>query len=187
MKKATSWITGIIIGICVLYTAGAYNISPIYNDTGDIHYITNLNGMDMDELLITNSEIDSIDIEATSDSEVAMELYYVIVYHLSYDDAEASRVLSGGTGTSLLSAWNDRTGICVHYAYLFAYLCDRNSIPCNVVYYDSHVFNLAYIDNEWIYIDCTAGDYTEGVLSGYDFELANGIQLETFSEYDGIK
>jgi transglutaminase/protease-like cytokinesis protein 3 len=189
MKKTSVYITAIIIGICLMYSAGTYDISPKYNNTGDVHYLTHLNGLDIGDFLVTSPEIDSIEIEATNDKEVAMELYYIVVYHLSYDSIEASNVLNGGTGTSLLNAWIDGTGICAHYAYLFAYLCDINGIPCNVIYYDNHAFNLAYIDREWIYIDCTAGDNTEGVLSGYDLEPTEEVehQFETIAEYDGIK
>jgi hypothetical protein len=84
----------------------------------------------------------------------ALSLYAYVVSHLQYVDGAPYN-------QSLYSAALGQT-VCRGYTCAYKYLCDQLGIPCIVVtgtmQGTSHAWNMVYLDGQWCYVDCTAGD-----------------------------
>lgn len=53
---------------------------------------------------------------------------------------------------------NEVQGACGTYARAFSFLCDSAGICCMTIRSENHVWNLVYIDNEWLHVDVTNND-----------------------------
>jgi hypothetical protein len=111
----------------------------------------------------------------------ALSIYTYVVSHLQYVDGAPYN-------QSLYSAALGQT-VCRGYTCAYKYLCDQLGIPCIVVtgtmQGESHAWNMVYLDGQWCYVDCTAGDdlSDQGIdvdYSWFGLDSASLSQSHTF-------
>lgn len=54
-------------------------------------------------------------------------------------------------------------GNCTSYAKNFQFLCDLVGIPCTLLYSENHSWNIVYVNNAWLTVDCTSNDVGDDV------------------------
>lgn len=135
-------------------------------------------------------------IKAT-EKETVLAIHDYLVNHLTYDP----RVSEWGTISEERTATIDaaekaaedkyilnanivltyRYGVCQDYAELFCTMCNRASIPCELVSGSArgnHAWNRVYLDGKWQYIDCTWDDPVSATPTlRYDYFLIDAEQL----------
>lgn len=73
-------------------------------------------------------------------------------------------------------------GVCQNYAELFRTMCIRAGIPCIIVTGmgngGSHAWNMVYVENQWLYVDCTWDDPVSSTPTlRHDYLLIGADQL----------
>lgn len=54
-------------------------------------------------------------------------------------------------------------GNCASYTKNFKFLCDLSGIPCVLVSSRTHGWNMVYVDDAWLYVDCVSNDVADDV------------------------
>lgn len=74
---------------------------------------------------------------------------------------------------SALEAISTKKGVCAHYSSLFYFLCKRALVPVRVLEGECltgrHMWNLVFVDNQWLHVDVTWDDSKNKVI--YDYYL----------------
>lgn len=91
----------------------------------------------------------------------AEALYDYVVMNVRYDQRYYSdRSSMPYASQTALGALRDSTAICGGYAHALKLLLEKAGIPCiNVTgsyYGENHMWNCAYLDGQWLYLDATA-------------------------------
>lgn len=125
------------------------------------------------------SELSLSDKSSVRDSFSAV--FNMVIKQTEYDDTLASATLTGSHSlTSDMhinrSAYGSLvTGktVCTGYAKAYKLICDRLSLPCRVVTGTkngvSHAWNAVNIEDETLYVDCTAADTGGSVSQSFLF------------------
>lgn len=135
----------------------SYNYS-IAKDSGKTYIFIKYNEKYPDYEAFVNQWIDDVlhrlseqsDIYNMEDMEKAQTVHDYLVEYFDYD-------------TSLIN--NDdyigiKTGkmVCQGYALLYCKMMNRLSVPCKILFSDSHSWNVLYLDGEWLQVDVSGDD-----------------------------
>jgi len=88
-----------------------------------------------------------------------------------------------------------RAGVCSEYATLFNAMARLASIPSSVVHgfalgeydkFESHAWNMIYIDNKWIHVDPT-WNLSKGIVSSSHIYLKDNRKEDVLLKYRGLE
>lgn len=92
-----------------------------------------------------------------SDAEKVRQINEIICDKLTYQSSTSAMPNKVFTTEGVVA------GNCTSYAKNFQFLCDLAGIPCTLVYSENHNWNIVYVNNEWLTVDCTANDVGDDV------------------------
>lgn len=86
-------------------------------------------------------------------------------------------------------ALSSKYAICEDYANLFRELCIRCGIPCDMVIGEAggpHSWNIVYVDDQWLYMDCTWDDpVSRTPVLDHDYCLVGPERMVMYHWWDG--
>lgn len=120
------------------------------------------------------------------DAQKALVLYDWVIDNLAYDHYKASvlgmsRAKYHNDWSGKYSMWDTRTGVCADFTTIYCMMLRSVGVPCTSLNQDeAHVWNLVWLDDEWVEIDITDGMYRR--VYGEDVtDVSRGIDVRYLS------
>lgn len=162
---------------------GGYVICSLNTDGTEIIYNPAM-GMTMEECLsaigqaerLADQVISQVLTDGMTEYERAKTLYSYVTEHVKYDQRYYSdRESMPYEAQTALGALRDNLAICGGYSHAVKLLLERAGICCynvNGSYYkENHMWNVAYIDGMWRWLDATADRGSSAEYGLYHFAL----------------
>lgn len=93
----------------------------------------------------------------SSDADKVRYINDVVCDRLTYKSGASAMPNKAFTTGSVLA------GNCASYTKNFKFLCDLSGIPCVLVSSRTHGWNMVYVDDAWLYVDCVSNDVADDV------------------------
>lgn len=132
-------------------------------------YETDINNSTYKEI---KAKVDELTADCTTDREKAKAIFDWIIYNFSYKDGAGA----SASTTSVYYYWNTMSGNCEAYTILTNFMLSLCDIPTGYVRGLNHAWSIAFVDEEWIYIDSTH----------YRFDGYDTMVQDMIFAYDGI-
>ena len=156
------------ISYALQQVGGGYILCSLSQDGTQLTYSPAM-GMTMDEclaLLEQAEELTAETVEALVDDtmtkrEQAETLYRYLAEHVKYDQRYyTDRPNMPYDSQTAIGALRDGVAICGGYSHALKLLFSQVDIPCynvtGVFGSENHMWNIAYLDNQWLWFDATA-------------------------------
>ncbi len=99
--------------------------------------------------------------EALPDAQKAILIHDWMTENLAYDQYKvdglgSTRAAVHGDYTGKYSMWDTKTGVCADFATVYCIMLRSLGVPAvSLDYNDEHVWNVVYLDGDWVEIDLT--------------------------------
>ena len=127
---------------------------------------------------IIDSKLNELNLDEMSDRDKIKWAHDYLVNKNSYDEEAAST--GQGNAYSAYGAIVEDKAVCQGYTEAMALFLDRFNIPNIMVASNKHIWNLVYVDKEWLHLDATwddpvYSDHHQGLV--YDYYLITSTEL----------
>ena len=134
-----------------------------------------------EEISLINSEIDRIILELEIDVNNVVQkdirkIHDYLVKHVTYDEEYVEGDIAA-TSNKANGALFDKIALCSGYTDAFAIFMDKLGIKNFKVSTDNHVWNVVYINDQWLHVDVTWDDDEVNDKTAYYFFLIDTQDL----------
>lgn len=156
------------ISYALQQVGGGYILCSLSQDGTQLTYSPAM-GMTMDECLalleqaeeLTAETVETLIDDTMTKREQAETLYRYLAEHVKYDQRYyTDRPNMPYDSQTAIGALRDGAAICGGYSHALKLLFSQAGIPCynvtGVFGSENHMWNIAYLDNQWLWFDATA-------------------------------
>lgn len=156
------------ISYALQQVGGGYILCSLSQDGTQLTYSPAM-GMTMDECLalleqaeeLTAETVETLIDDTMTKREQAETLYRYLAEHVKYDQRYyTDRPNMPYDSQTAIGALRDGVAICGGYSHALKLLFSQVDIPCynvtGVFGSENHMWNIAYLDNQWLWFDATA-------------------------------
>lgn len=160
------------------------HIETEYTSIGKVH-VKLSHTYDKEQISLINRKVDQILIDAKIttnmiDKEKIKAIHDYIINNTKYDSERTDNKVTTYNSDTAYGVLLQGYGICSGYADAMKLFLDRWNIPNYKISSENHIWNLVYVDNQWLHLDLTWDDPVskngQNILE-YDYFLITSKEL----------